>query len=525
MSQMDEVRPAPAQAVVSPRLPPSALVDETPRPPGLGHRAPGLMEPALVPPLASAPSEQDLDPCGEVAALVLEPEASLDPDNAVLEVAVLWQGQLRDVHHLNGASDFTVGEDPRARVILRAEELPSDRFVLLRQRDGASLVRCPPGLRGVLQRDGVEQPLAAAAGWADAEDATCREVPLPLDALARIELGEITLQLRHVPRPAPVPRALLETMNYGWLNVLLVSLFAHVGFLATAALYPYDTRALEESLFTQPNRFSQFVLQPPQPRDNPLLARLLQAAPGASSARSAGNEGLSGRRGAPDTGKRRATPADRPTDEQTVQRAVSQLFGARGGGMGVGSVLGAELGGELIGALGAVHGVEVGDSGGLGGLGTRGSGPGGGGSSTTTFGVGRIRTAGHGDGSEGYGASSGGLRPRAQRDVEIVQGAQVLSGSLDKELIRQVIADNLGQIRYCYTRELAASPGLHGKVVVSFVIGGTGRVTSARVIESTLDSAEVEGCVARKVQGWTFPRPRGGGIVVVNYPFLFKQSG
>jgi hypothetical protein len=35
----------------------------------------------------------------------------------------------------------------------------------------------------------------------------------------------------------------------------------------------------------------------------------------------------------------------------------------------------------------------------------------------------------------------------------------------------------------------------------------------------------VEGCVAERFQALRFPAPRGGGMVTVNYPLLFKSSG
>jgi TonB family protein len=98
-------------------------------------------------------------------------------------------------------------------------------------------------------------------------------------------------------------------------------------------------------------------------------------------------------------------------------------------------------------------------------------------------------------------------------------------GSLDKEIIRRVIKENLSQIRYCYERELAKSPGLYGKVQVKFIIAATGLVSNSQVDESTMKNANVEQCIVQKVRGWRFPKPKGGGIVIVTYPFIFKQSG
>jgi TonB family protein len=81
----------------------------------------------------------------------------------------------------------------------------------------------------------------------------------------------------------------------------------------------------------------------------------------------------------------------------------------------------------------------------------------------------------------------------------------------------------LGQIRYCYERQLSASPDLYGKVAVKFVIGAAGEVTSQQIGSSTLKNAMVEGCILRRVARWKFPNPKGGTSVIVTYPFLFKS--
>ena len=44
------------------------------------------------------------------------------------------------------------------------------------------------------------------------------------------------------------------------------------------------------------------------------------------------------------------------------------------------------------------------------------------------------------------------------------------------------------------------------------------------VTETTIKSARVGQCLAEKIKGWRFPQPAGGGIVEVNYPFVFKSS-
>jgi TonB family protein len=101
----------------------------------------------------------------------------------------------------------------------------------------------------------------------------------------------------------------------------------------------------------------------------------------------------------------------------------------------------------------------------------------------------------------------------------------MVMGSLDKELIRKVIHANRGQIRYCYESQLNRFPKLNGKVAVKFVISPTGSVSTSSVAQTTVGNAELEACVAGRVRTWQFPKPKGGGVVIVTYPFIFAQSG
>ena len=116
--------------------------------------------------------------------------------------------------------------------------------------------------------------------------------------------------------------------------------------------------------------------------------------------------------------------------------------------------------------------------------------------------------------------------PELNPVVTMAQTSQVMvMGSLDKELVRRVVHANRGQVRYCYESLLYKFPSLSGAVTVKFVIAATGKVAAAAIAQSTVGNAQLEACLAGRVRTWTFPKPRGGGVVVVNYPFKFAQEG
>ncbi|MDP2274742.1 MAG: TonB family protein [Archangium sp.] len=100
----------------------------------------------------------------------------------------------------------------------------------------------------------------------------------------------------------------------------------------------------------------------------------------------------------------------------------------------------------------------------------------------------------------------------------------IVTGSLDKALIREVIQRNRSQIRYCYDKQLLKSPTLAGKVAVTFHISPEGPVSSAEVAQSTVADVELESCIVERVRTWVFPKPKGGGKVIVTYPFMFSAK-
>ncbi len=103
-------------------------------------------------------------------------------------------------------------------------------------------------------------------------------------------------------------------------------------------------------------------------------------------------------------------------------------------------------------------------------------------------------------------------------------GVAVRMGSLDKEAIRQVIHRNRESIRYCYEKELTHSPDLKGKISVRFQIASTGVVDHASVFASTAANKALEDCLVGQLGLWVFPPPKGGGIVIVTYPFVFNTA-
>jgi len=117
-------------------------------------------------------------------------------------------------------------------------------------------------------------------------------------------------------------------------------------------------------------------------------------------------------------------------------------------------------------------------------------------------------------------------RPR-DREAEVSAPAAEtagLRGSLSKAVIRDVIADHISEIRYCYESGLTGWPGLSGSVAVKFIIQPDGSVSPAAIASTTINHRPTECCITHAVSSWRFPSPRGGGIVVVTYPFVLQPA-
>ena len=122
------------------------------------------------------------------------------------------------------------------------------------------------------------------------------------------------------------------------------------------------------------------------------------------------------------------------------------------------------------------------------------------------------------------GSGGGNFGAKGEGGIGKIGGDPIILGALDKSLIDAVIKRHMNQIRYCYQRELTKNPNLGGKIVVKFVIAKDGSVSKASTKSSTMGNKAVEGCINSRFQRFKFPEPKGGGIVIVSYPFIFQPG-
>lgn len=123
--------------------------------------------------------------------------------------------------------------------------------------------------------------------------------------------------------------------------------------------------------------------------------------------------------------------------------------------------------------------------------------------------------------------SSKGSEGLSQKGAIVLSGMPeetVILGSMDPNLIRQILLGHLAQFRYCYQNELETSAkpkDLSGVVHLNFSINSQGNVHNMKIGGDQNITREVKNCVGGVLKDIQFPPPKGGGIVEVKQPMNF----
>jgi TonB family protein len=396
------------------------------------------------------------------------------------------------------------------------------------------MVNVTPSMSGEVQMDGQTLPLQQFVQQ--------RGMSFSLGdrGRAKIECGATSFLVSATPKPRPVPVPFLiwrwseQAYTVGTAAALLL-------FLLMIFSVPPDPKSLSLDLFNADSRFVNFLIKPPEEKEEEIPEWLKKKGPdeqGGKGKRHKGEEGKMGKK----TSKNKEGlyglkgPKDNPDPHLAKKLAEEQAKNAgilgvlkMNEGSHLASIFGRDTaaGSDAVNVLGGLIGNEIGEAYGVGGLGLVGTGTGGGGTGEGTIGLGNFGTIGKGGGGgngSGYGRGAGGLGGRRARAPDVIPGQANVRGSLDKEIIRRIIRRHINEVKYCYETELTKKADLSGRVAVQFTIAATGQVIASVLQSSTMGNVRVENCVVQAVRRWEFPKPMGGGIVIVSYPFNFQAG-
>lgn len=446
-------------------------------------------------------------------------------DDRRLQVALVWGGdQFLGVEDVKPGQSLSVGSSPDATFTVH-HELAKAQLSLVQPEGGEFRIILPAGTNARVSTKGetLTAEKLVAAGRAQSLEVPVKgaSVQIGLDDRVTLDFGNLQIIARYTKPAVTKSRPYGERIDSNFLTTVLILVLAAIAFERMIAITDFSKLSLSDDLFKNKDRFAKYVARQEQ-KEKPKF----DLSGVKEGAKAKDDEGKFGKKEAQQkeaaSSKKGAPVVDVDKREEDRKKVMnSGLIALLGGSAGAASnVLGpGGIGTGLNNMVGGRGGTAMGDAQGVGGLGARGGGAGGGG---TALGIGGL--GGHGSGRGRGGSGEFDLGGKGKGTTQFVPGKTTVLGGLTADEVGRIIRRHWNEIKYCYEKELTKDPNLYGKVAVYFVIGPVGDVAEASVRETTMNSTNVEECMVSQVRRWKFPSPRGGGVVQVNYPFIFKPQ-
>jgi uncharacterized membrane protein YgcG len=414
-------------------------------------------------------------------------------------------------------------DEIRSRVMAQdffvsSENLPNDHWPIVEQDKTSTRVNFTKDSVGYLESGDSRTSTAdlVASGRAK-ESGGYYQVELGDEERFVNDIGHMVFFVHRVFQAKVLPGKMTEGIDWLYLGILMCLLFLGGAFGVTLAMRPYDP---SQEVITIPDRFVELMVQQVEKeKEKKKPAGNQDAGEGAKA------KDEEGKTGKVEHKLKKAKGSKVAIQKSELDKKIAESTGllADLNTMSDNSIFGTGgLDASVSNALGGLIGSQYGNQYGSGGLGSRGSGFGGGG---TAAGLGGLGTRGSGLGGSGYGRGAGFYGEKGGGAPGVGAGDPIILGALDKSIIDRIVKQHLPQIRYCYQKELNKNPKLFGKIVVKFVISKEGEVSSASTKSSTMNNPIVEKCINSRFMRMRFPKPKGGGIVIVSYPFVFNAQG
>lgn len=429
---------------------------------------------------------------------------------------------------LDPKTNYVIGQSPSADAPAAAELIGGADLRLVSKWGDSFLVSVTPKMSGDVSVGGKVYRLA------DYVAGRGTNFTLPENGRARIDCGAMSFRLERTTSAKQVPR---RWFAWDWQEQKFTvgSVAAMLLVLALSFAAPPNEAAASSDLIGMSRTILPFTIKAPEPEKVPEIPSAKPGTPGNAGEAHAGDPGRAGDAKSKRPRGRMAM-AGNGVDVHMGEAQAVEAIRSRGilGILNAGpnspfnSILGRDTanGDAAENIIGQLVGAQVANGWGAGGLGTVGTGMGGGGFGEGTLGTGRFGTLGHGGTGHDYGGGPvGALGTRQVKKIHSVGGGIAkVRGSLDKDIIRRVVRLHMNEVKYCYDQELVKKSGLDGRISIQFVISPQGQVLSSVLQSTTMGNVHVEKCVVDAVRRWQFPKPDGGGIAIVSYPFNFVSG-
>lgn len=479
------------------------------------------------------------------------PKRDLRPDQLThqlsLELFAIWNKSVIASLDFRTELDVIIGEEKESAVFVPSSILGRSTYDLVRFDGTRALLNLEhEGITGDVLYKGKLTPLSAIR--MSVENSGGR-YDLPNGAKCRLHFGDsltLLLAFGYVTKPVATD----VQLDVPWWSSNTVSLIAHVLFLIAILVFPKDHLKMKgEDPYDPRDQHFQTMLEKKQDQDQEELVMIVEQKKGdekqqnqeMDSAKHEGKEGMRGKRDAPKVDRRSAFHGKKKEvrfmskkermRKELIRKSVVKIFEKKDNPLQDLYADNKEPGGpDPMNTHGRIlRSKSPGDSFGyLHGKGNKGFHDGGDGLlGNKTIGTRRTGLKNYIGTPNGPGNNNlTGVKFRERRRrIRVIDLTPITQGNLPKEVIQRVMRRNRNKWKYCYVSELMRMVNLHGKIVVFFIIDGTGQVISSKISSSKMNNSKVEQCIANKVRRLRFPSPPNGGLVKVYYPFVFKSMG
>lgn len=442
----------------------------------------------------------------------------------ILRIGVIQGGKIIEERLLRKHQPVTVGTDPKNTFVFPVSGLPKT-LKLFDFKSGAYSLCFDDKMEGrVSARDSALDFAALKTQGIAKRSGAFYRVPLAEDTRGKVLLADITILFQFVvPPPEPAKPVLPSVAKGGWVKSInwffttLVSLsfVAHTSFLVS---FKFVELPDDPTVFEIPDRFAKFIV----PDRNREEEEKPDEAEGAGDKKEDDEQKEKSKR---KPGKRKALSDEEKAAQAAARRAMVRqkvagkgllrILGARGPGAASGDAVAdvfsdGGLDGDLDSAFDGLAGVGIATSA----------------TETSRRGAGSGEAAGIGDlATDGGGSANVGSKSAARvRGSVRASRAEGVDGSLDPKEITAAIKRRLAGIKRCYEQQLKRNPKLAGKIVITFVIDGSGKVSEAYVESNSMGDSTVAQCILGLIRRVRFPKP-DEGTVQASFPFVFTPAG
>ncbi|MBW1807181.1 MAG: AgmX/PglI C-terminal domain-containing protein [Deltaproteobacteria bacterium] len=430
-----------------------------------------------------------------------------------LEVKVMWGPIVLDAYQIKDDESFLIGDHPDATLGISTSALGQQLFPLVSPGGiRGHVVSLTNGMNLEIIKDG--QPLALKI---PTSKGSVYSHAIQIGERCRLSIGQLAFVIQYSGPARGVKSRAFTNTDLGLMKWFVIFLVAAIGLWTAIQMTP-KVKSEFSDYIKNPHRYA--IAAPLHRPDKKTTFEKIE-----KKIIESVKTGKLSKWKASAKNKNGSVPKNTPAEKDwrsKTQGSLLDLLKKRGGGTSghgghiSGGVTVADLDQELEG----VHRPGMGNTGGIGSLRDGSGGPG---------------VGGNGLDIDSHGPFGNNIEfTRVTVPIQSIGAIKVerpkkppttVVGGLTKDVVGDYINRHWNRLRFCYSQELGRDPNLYGKITVNFTIGADGRVFEADILQTTMHDNNVEQCVLRAMRLIRFPKPKGGGEVIVTYPFMFRTVG